>query len=765
MSTTVEELLAIPELTEFKEALDDAVKGVDTWVSEISRKVTIGVDIKGLVSLISEIRDLVAAGNALAASKASGAPGDAPALLALPPPSGHKAGSSLPPLRLPPPPPTNMERLISLWKSASAEVDGLTQRVIKGVERIGEVTKVQKLLSFWKDFGLSVAETSAKFEDLGLRLRFLEGSGEKGKAAMDWILGFADKVGQDPLIVGEAFIKMKEQGLDPTAESMMALVDSAAMAGAGQDGLVTMATTLGEAWANGSLELGTLGKLVEMGVPAFDLLAEASCTSKEEIEALAKAGKLGRSDITKLITAMGAHANGANAAYGQQYPMLLRRLTLAWEDFKRAVGDSGWMLWLKGRMVDVLDVIARLKKDGTFQFWANVVSKALETVGHILYAFARLALGTLDLLADGFKAAPGWVKVLVVALTALLLALSPITGPMLALYGAIALVGLILDDVFAFIDGRKSVLGEVVEGLKAWWRQLGPLGRMLTVFGATFGGLLASVMAWGVALKVLVSGFSLVTSALKGVSTAFGILSGVMRVAGAALAGLSWPVVGIVAAVAALAAVVYLVYANWSGIVAWFQGKIDAIKAAFEQGFLQGLVQIIKEFNLATLFKDLMFSLIGVFAGDEAKAEAEAWFQRNVTEPINQAIEKVKGLWKEFKDFLGIDDLMDKIDGIVPELPSVDGMIDGAGELLGNSFDSVTKFFGGGGDAPSPTTLAMANGGGGGGWGATQTNSFDQTIQVTVNGPANAQALGSTVASTAGQAVRDASRDLKGPTP
>lgn len=67
------------------------------------------------------------------------------------------------------------------------------------------------------------------------------------------------------------------------------------------------------------------------------------------------------------------------------------------------------------------------------------------------------------------------------------------------------------------------------------------------------------------------------------------------------------PIVAVIAAIAGLA---YVIYRNWDGIVAFFQEKIDAVRAAFDQGLLNGVLKAIAELNPFTL---LLEGAVGLF--------------------------------------------------------------------------------------------------------------------------------------------------------
>jgi len=70
-------------------------------------------------------------------------------------------------------------------------------------------------------------------------------------------------------------------------------------------------------------------------------------------------------------------------------------------------------------------------------------------------------------------------------------------------------------------------------------------------------------------------------------------------------------IAGVIAGVAVAAvAAVALIYSHWDGIAAFFTDKLNAVKAAFDKGFIGGIVKVIKEFNPVSLLMDIMNGLV-----------------------------------------------------------------------------------------------------------------------------------------------------------
>lgn len=84
-------------------------------------------------------------------------------------------------------------------------------------------------------------------------------------------------------------------------------------------------------------------------------------------------------------------------------------------------------------------------------------------------------------------------------------------------------------------------------------------------------------------------------------------------------------------AIAAIAAGAALIYANWDGIVKYFTDKFDAVLAAFDQGFLQGMTRLWLELNPVTLIMEAFDGLVqylfgidlGGIIGDQIKKVTE----------------------------------------------------------------------------------------------------------------------------------------------
>lgn len=127
-----------------------------------------------------------------------------------------------------------------------------------------------------------------------------------------------------------------------------------------------------------------------------------------------------------------------------------------------------------------------------------------------------------------------------------------------------------------------------------------PLIMAYWVLNGVLGGL---IWTFGAAIKV----FSITRSALMllgGVArgaAALGlrVLGGAIRFVGRSLlwagrVALANPIIAVLTLIAVAA---YAIYENWDGFVAYFQDKVDRVRAAFDTGLLNGVWALLSEFN------------------------------------------------------------------------------------------------------------------------------------------------------------------------
>jgi|GEM_PF-2425404 len=248
-----------------------------------------------------------------------------------------------------------------------------------------------------------------------------------------------------------------------------------------------------------------------------------------------------------------------------------------------------------------------------------------------------------------------------------------------------------------------TTVGYIVAGLLAlniamlaaqwgFWMLFGWVGKLLVVFGMFFRsiGLLARAIlflgVWAIPafkLAFLALANVLLFLARMLVLTVWGIrafaaalwmlatravvmaLMGLRAVGGALLwlarslarAGLLLLKNPLFLAIAAVAGAVYLIYQNWDNIVAYFTDKFDRVKEAFQSGFLDGLKQLIAEFNILTLFMDMIEGVLR-YLGSAFDIDL-------FTQGANMIASLRSGIWSVLTDMVAA--VRAYLSGIVPD--------------------------------------------------------------------------------------------------
>ena len=155
---------------------------------------------------------------------------------------------------------------------------------------------------------------------------------------------------------------------------------------------------------------------------------------------------------------------------------------------------------------------------------------------------------------------------------------------------------------------------------------------------------------------------------------------------------LATPFGQVTAAIAGIAAAAFMIYDNWEGISGFFKGLWQETSAAFDQGWGQGILSILANFNPVSLILKGMNELVAYFTGIDLSAAGSAIVD-SIKAGIAQKWEEIVGWFRE------------KVESLIGWMP--DWMKEKMG-LSGDTFGAASGGTGGAAEAP----FAGAAGGG-----------------------------------------------------
>lgn len=270
--------------------------------------------------------------------------------------------------------------------------------------------------------GPEIIKASAENEKYQTRLTTLMGSSAKATEAMGWIGAFAQKTPYDSATTADAFITLKNQGLDPTDGTLQTLGDAA--------------TTLGKPLkdAVAALVNGTMGSMESLR--AFGVNAQTkgetitmTFTDKDGVEKTLSAAKGEAVELQKTILAIfeAKGFTGAMDSASKTWDGMWESLTESVSDFWGMIGNKETLDFLKGKLQALLDLIQSWKEDGRLQAWATRISSSFTQIFNILEsklagvdwdkAWERLSTGIADVitaLTTAVDAVGGWENALLI---------------------------------------------------------------------------------------------------------------------------------------------------------------------------------------------------------------------------------------------------------------------------------------------------------------------------------------------------------------
>ena len=233
----------------------------------------------------------------------------------------------------------------------------------------------------------SVLQVGDKYERLSIQMEALMGSLAAGQQATDWIKHFTKTTPLQLDQVTQAFVTLKNFGLDPMDGTLLALVDQNAKLGGEFERLQRISLALGQAFGKQKLQGEELRQLIEAGVPAWQLLQQATGKNVQELRKLSEQGKLGADVIRALIAEMGASSVGAAQKNMSTLSGLWSNMKDRFELFAKAISESGWADYIKAQLSAVGNKLDELASNGKLQTLATNIAATFIAIAESLKAF------------------------------------------------------------------------------------------------------------------------------------------------------------------------------------------------------------------------------------------------------------------------------------------------------------------------------------------------------------------------------------------
>jgi phage tail tape-measure protein len=234
------------------------------------------------------------------------------------------------------------------------KLDKQFDKVDKSIKRTsGSFSKMKGLLAGaitiggLSMFGKSVAEASARAEDLKTTLATVTGSAQGAEDAWKFINDFATSTPFDIETLTNTFIKLKSSGVEPTLELLTAFGDAASIT-TDKVGSLEAITDLFSRTTSGGLGLEELNRLADRGIPAFTILEEKLGLARLEIAAFGKTAEGAAEIKDALLEGMNEKFGGGMEIASKNLSTSLSNMGIAANNALIAVGEGG----LSGAMND-----------------------------------------------------------------------------------------------------------------------------------------------------------------------------------------------------------------------------------------------------------------------------------------------------------------------------------------------------------------------------------------------------------------------------
>ena len=387
---------------------------------------------------------------------------------------------------------------------ATAGLKGV-QDAAAGIGAAFAATGAAKIIGGIVNVGLAAVKSAAQMKQYEIAFTTMLRSQEKGAQMLEDLQKFAQVTPFDVPGVVEAGQKLMAFGFqaDEVISTLTTLGDAAAGLGKGSAGVSQMAYALGQMKSAGTLKTEDINMLVNAGVGAWQMLADASGKSVQEIKDMTSKGLIDGGKAVEVFLA------GMNQTYGGMMDKTAKEITGLWanvavgvSNFAADFGDSlakalnvkGALTALGDAIVDVQNKFSKAKKEG--QSFGQCIRAAVPTP--VLMALGGLGGLLAGVVVVGFLAA---TKAAIGFAVAQGIALGPIAAVAVAVGALAALVATHWDEVRAATKVAwrnicnyvtiqvNTMVGTVLKAVEQITYAMGQIGRALHFDTSAIDGL------------------------------------------------------------------------------------------------------------------------------------------------------------------------------------------------------------------------------------------------------------------------------------
>lgn len=335
--------------------------------------------------------------------------------------------------------------------------------------------------------GVAAVKTAAGYQNTQIALTNMLGSAEKANAYLKEMQSFAAKTPFSFNDVAQASQKFLAFGfnVEQIIPTLTAVGDAAAGVGAGSDGVNRLTVALGQIAAKGKLASQEMMQVTELGIPAWQMLADAMGTSIAEAQEQVTKGAVNSQ------VALEALVTGMETKYAGLMEQQSKGIGGSWSALMDGIEQSAAQIGLKiadaFKLPDMFSGIGDTLSNFAAVVQTSGISEAFRTmippsVGVAIVAFGTaLTMVAIPAIGLAVTSLLAFAAPLVAAVAAFAPFISGATAVAVALYG-IWQSGITAADVMSFMGVNTTALSGVWDTFKAAVQSVGNV--IATVFTA-----------------------------------------------------------------------------------------------------------------------------------------------------------------------------------------------------------------------------------------------------------------------------------------